>query len=108
MKHHYLVAFVFVLGCVATAGAQTQRQSYSASVTEKKEVTRQQALNPTPTRAVGALPRTARNPLQLLNPRAPQRYYAPPEETVTVNPYFERERYTRHEITGIILFGLRW
>lgn len=106
MKKHLVVALFVVIAGAVTAGAQTQ--SYSAAVTEKKQTSRQQALNPAPTRAVGAFPRVSRNPAQLINPLAPRRYYAPPEETVTTTPNFAREPYTGSYVTGLILFGLRW
>lgn len=53
--------------------------------------------------AVGALPRAARgNPLQMVNPLAPRKYYGTPDETVTY------DQYNPSHITGIIFFGLRW
>src|SRR4051794_11310080 len=106
MKKQLLVAALVVIGGVVTAGAQTQ--SYSAAVTEKKQTARQQALNPAPTRPVGAIPRVTRNPLQMINPLAPRQYYGPPEETVTWQPLFAREPYTGSVVNGLILFGLRW
>ncbi len=93
-----------VIAAAATAGAQ----SFSAGVTARNKAMRKQALNPTSTRAVGAFPRVSRNPIQLLNPLAPRRYYGPPEETVTWEPYFNRDRFSGSPITGLILFGLRW
>jgi hypothetical protein len=44
----------------------------------------------------------------MLNPAAPRRYYGAPQDTVTHEPYFGRERYSGHQITGIILFGIVW
>ena len=106
MKKHLVIALLAVIAGAATAGAQTQ--SYSAAVTEKKQSSRQKALNPPATRAVGAFPRVSRNPIQLINPLAPRQYYAPPEETVTSTPNFLRDPYSGSPITGLILFGLRW
>ena len=106
MKKLLVAAFLVAAAGLSTAGAQTFR----AGVGDKRqgEQTRQ-APAPTYQRApVGALPRAARgNPLQMLNPRAPQKYYGPPEETVTWS-YYNRDPYTRQEITGLILVGIRW
>lgn len=99
MKKHFLAAFILVSAVASTAHAQ----SFSAPINGKpRERVRQFA--PVTTRSeVGAFPRAARgNPLQMLNPRAPQRYFGTPDETVTYDPY------NPSHITGIIFFGFRW
>lgn len=104
MKKHLAIVCLMVVAGAATASAQ----SFSAGVTDRNQTARKQALNPAPTRPVGAFPRVSRNPLQLINPLAPRRYYGPPQETVTTTPLFNREPYTGSVVTGLILFGLRW
>jgi hypothetical protein len=62
---------------------------------------------------VGALSRAARgNPAQMINPAAPQRYYASPDETVSGEDP-DRARNAGAESnhfrsTGVILFGVRF
>ena len=41
-------------------------------------------------------------PLQMINPRAPQRYYGTPDETFTYDSY------NPSHVTGLILLGRRW
>ena len=100
MKKHLLVVFLIAIAGAATASAQ----SFSSPANEKR---REAARRPPPQTsmrpAVGAFPRAARgNPIQMLNPRAPSKYYGSVDETVTYDPY------NPSRITGIILFGLRW
>jgi hypothetical protein len=109
MKKYLILAFI--IG--TTAGTYAQDHSFSARVTRQQRSVRQQQTNAGPSvRQVGALPRAAQgNPIQLLNPAAPARYFGPPEETVAPGvdaqaanaPTRGGPRYT-----GLILFGLRW
>jgi hypothetical protein len=106
MKKLLVVALLFTAAGLSTAGAQTFRAGVGD--TRQGQQARRAPATPYQRAPVGALPRATRgNPLQMLNPRAPQKYYGPPEDTVTWN-YPNRDPYTRHEITGLILFGLRW
>ena len=100
MKKHFLAALLLTLAAAGTAHAQT----FSAPVNDKPRDHVRQFAPVTVRREVGAFPRAARggNPLQMLNPRAPQRYYGTPDETVTY------DQYNPSHITGIIFFGLRW
>jgi hypothetical protein len=106
MKKLLVVAFLFAVAGLSTAGAQTFRAGVGD--TRQGEQTRRAPAAPYQ-RAPWEHCRGRRVaiPLQMLNPRAPQKYYGPPEDTVTWN-YPNRDPYTRHEITGLILFGLRW
>ena len=109
MKKHLLVGFVVALAAVGTAGAQ----SFQAPVTGPRPVQQRPPAEVSPGRPVGAIPRATRgNPLQLINPRAPQRYYGPPQETVASNDVGQGEPRKQGEsvnsYTGVILFGLRW
>jgi hypothetical protein len=107
MKKHFLVGFVVALAAVGTAGAQ----SFQAPVSANKPVQRPPA-QVSPGRPVGAFPRVRASPLQLINPRAPQRYYGPPQETVASNDVGQGQPRSQGEsansYTGVILFGLRW
>jgi hypothetical protein len=101
MKKLLVVAFLFAVAGLSTAGAQTFRAGVGD--TRQGEQTRRAPATPTQRAPVGALPRATRgNPLQMLNPRAPQKYRAPAEDTVT----YDQNDPSR--ITGIILFGIRW
>jgi len=110
MNKTLLVALLLTAAGLGTAGAQ----SFSTTVNDRpRDRVRRQPAPVYSTKAVGAFPRVARgNPLQLLNPRAPQRYYGPPQETVMPDigtsgpPYNRGESLNRY--TGVILFGLRW
>ncbi|MEP6809349.1 MAG: hypothetical protein ABI992_03835 [Chthoniobacterales bacterium] len=106
MKKHLFAAFVLALAAAGTARAQ----SFSAPVNTKPRDNVRHFAPVTARGEVGSFTRAARggNPIQLLNPRAPSQYFGPPEETVTVQPYFNRERYTGQVVTGLIFFGLRW
>ncbi len=107
MKKHFLV--VALIALAAAASAQAQSYSASANPNRREAVRQQQPAQPTTPRPVGAFQRATRgNPIQMVNPRAPGKYYGPPEETVTVEPFFGRDPHTRSQITGVILFGLRW
>ena len=100
-----LLAALFLTG-VGIVSARAQTQTYSAPINRTNRTARH-APEVNRTRAVGAFPRTARNPIQLLNPRAPQRYYGPPQETVV----YETENYEANHhprVNGLILFGLVW
>jgi len=102
------LALFFVAGCVATASAQ----SYTAQSAPVRAIQRRPAAVAQAPVATGALPRAARgNPLQMVNPFAPAKYYGPPEETVMPAPYtsvaFQRQR-EQPEYSGVILLGWRW
>ncbi len=104
MKKTLLAALFLTVVGIVSAGAQTQ--TYSAPLNRHYRTPRR-APEVSRARAVGAFPRTARNPIQLLNPRAPQRYYGPPQETVV----YETENYEANHhprINSLILFGLVW
>ncbi len=74
--------------------------------------TRERQAPPPPVRRgeIGAFPRGIRggNPLQLINPRAPRRYYGAPQDTVTWEQSYRGDPHTRSQITGVILFGIAW
>jgi hypothetical protein len=108
MKKFVLVALLVIAAGICTSEAQTQASFSARSGTRSENLERP----PEPVRRgeIGAIPRAARggNPLQMLNPRAPRRYFGAPQDTVTHEPNFNRERNTGHTITGIILFGIVW
>lgn len=100
MKKYLVAAVCIAAAGVGTAGAQT----FTAPVGERRPET---ARRPPPVVyepvVTGAVPRAARgNPLQMLNPGAPDQYRGPVEDTVTYDPD------NPSRVTGIILFGLRW
>jgi hypothetical protein len=109
MKKFLLAAFVIgaaAIGSATTAEAQTTgvRGTFThPHVPTERDRTLDRVTPRTTTREVGAIPRAARgNPAQMVNPRAPQRYYGHPEETVVTDPQ------NPNRVVGIILFGLRW
>jgi hypothetical protein len=110
MKKYLAAALVIAAFAISTAGAQT----FSTPVNPRPRDRAQRAPAPLSSgKAVGAFPRAARgNPLQLINPRAPQHYYGPPQETVAVDDVTSGPPYNRGEsvnrFTGVILFGFRW
>ncbi len=100
MKKYLLAALVITGAAIGTANAQ----SFSAPANQTARERVEKPVTPLPRRApVGALPRATRgNPVQMLNPKAPAKYYGTPDETVT----YDQNNPSR--ITGIILFGLRF
>ena len=110
MKKHLLVGFIVALAAVGTAGAQ----SFQAPVNDKKKEAQRPPAPVSTGKAIGAFPRAARgrNPLQLVNPRAPGKFYASPQETVVANESSSDPQRGRGEsgnnYTGVILFGFRW
>lgn len=101
MKKFFAVAFLIVAAGLGTAGAQT----FSAPVGDnnRPQPTRRPPPAPIQRQSVGAFPRAARgNPLQMLNPRAPERYRGSVGDTVTYDPN------NPSRITGLIFFGIRW
>ena len=106
MKKLLALAFVLAAAGLTIAGAQTQRQTetYTAPVGEpRRETAQRPPPTATPRPVAGALPRAVRgNPLQMLNPRAPQKYRGAVDDTVTY------DQNNPSHITGIILFGIRW
>ncbi len=99
-------SFVIAVAAAGSAEAQTARGTFTAPTGDARtERTERRTATPTRARqAEGALPRGTRggNPLQLLNPMAPRRYYGSVDDTVTYDPNDPRR------ITGIILVGIRW
>ncbi len=110
MKKYLLVGSLAFIAAVAPACAQ----SFRAPVNNNRPEAAQRAPAPaTRDKVVGAFPRAARgNPLQMLNPRAPQRYRGTPDETVVADVSPTSPQRTRGEsansYVGVILFGLRW
>jgi hypothetical protein len=109
MKKIFLVALLVSAGGLATSEAQT-RASFRARADARGENIERRPPEPVRRGEIGAIPRAVRggNPIQMLNPRAPRRYFGAPQDTVTHEPYFGRERYSGHQITGIILVGVVW
>ena len=102
----FLIASFLTVAAAISADAQTVRGTLSAPTGDAR-TDRTERRTAAPTRArqpEGALPRGARggNPLQLLNPMAPRRYYGNVDDTVTYDPNDPRR------VTGIILVGIRW
>ncbi len=100
MKKFFLIAFVLAAAGLSTAGAQ----NLTAPVGDQRP---RPARRPPPLVyepvVAGAIPRAARgNPIQMLNPGAPERYRGSVDDTVTYDPY------NPSRITGIILVGIRW
>lgn len=100
MKKHLFFGLAIAAAAIGTANGQ----SFSAPADRAPQVRNEGRVTPLAPRApVGALPRAVRgNPVQMINPRAPQRYYGPVQETVT----YDQNNPSR--ITGIILVGLRF
>lgn len=101
MKKYFLAALILSSAVAGSAEAQ----SFRAPVNQARREIRERPPAPVyQRREAGALPRAARggNPLQILNPRAPQRYRGSVEDTVTY------DQNNPSKITGIILFGIRW
>ena len=109
MKKIVLVALVVLAAGIGTSEAQT-RASFGARTGARGENLERRTPEPVRRGEIGAVPRAVRggNPVQMLNPGAPRRYYGAPQDTVTHEPNFNRERNTGHTITGIILFGIVW
>ena len=104
MKTFLVASFLIALAAISTAEAQT-RQTFTAPTGDARTDRTERRTAPVRQRpAEGAIPRAARggNPAQMLNPKAPQRYYGSVEDTVTYDPNDPKR------ITGIILFGIRW
>ena len=102
----FLIASCLVVAAAFSANAQSVQGTLSAPTGDARTDRTERRTAPT-TRArqpEGALPRGARggNPLQLLNPMAPRRYYGSVEDTVTYDPN------NPSRVTGIILVGIRW
>ena len=100
MKKYLLLGLLIAGAAVGTANAQ----SFSAPANQPKKQPTDRPVAPVRERApVGAFPRETRgNPIQMINPRAPKKYYGTPDETVTYDPN------NPSHVTGIILFGIRW
>ena len=104
MKKKFFTAFVLLTAGIVTAGAETK--TFTAQTRTREHLQRRPPTLTQP-KAVGAFPRTARNPIQLLNPRAPPRYYGPPQETVVYDTA-NYEANHHPQVSGLILFGLVW
>jgi hypothetical protein len=111
MKKYLLVGFIIAVAGLCSAQAQS---SISAPVNGPRQVPKQRpAPNISTGKAVGAFPRAARggNPLQLINPRAPQQYYGRVEDTVVQG---DRPTPTNNKgesvnrFAGVVLFGIAW
>ena len=102
MKKSLLAIFVLAAFGFVTAEAQTQSFTAPAGAKRSERTPRRPA--PVYTRGpIGAFPRAARgNPIQMLNPRAPQKYFGPPQDTFT----YDQDNPSR--VTGLIFFGFRW
>ncbi len=92
---------------LAIAAGSAQAQTYSTSINgakRERDRVERETIPPVTRGEAGAIPRATRggNPLQILNPRAPRRYFGHPNDTVT----YDQENPSR--ITGIILVGFRW
>ena len=109
MKNIFLVALLVTAAGIVNSEAQS-RASFSARGGARGENIERRAPEPVRRGEIGAIPRAVRggNPLQMVNPGAPRKYYGAPQDTVTWEPGFGRERNTGHQITGIILFGIAW
>ncbi len=105
----YLLAVVLV-AAAGLASAEAQTRSFTAPAGERNERVQRKAPQPVRRTEIGAFPRAARggNPVHLINPGAPAKYFGPPQDTVTWEPMFNRDRYSRSQITGLILFGIAW
>ena len=104
MKTFVVASFLIALAAISTAEAQT-RQTFTAPAGDARTDRTERRTAPVRQRpAEGAIPRAARggNPAQMLNPKAPQRYYGSVDDTVTYDQNDPKR------ITGIILFGIRW
>ncbi len=109
MNKYLLVGFFVAVATIGTAGAQT----FTKSVNDRRQdQVKRTPPTPSAAKAIGAFPRTARNPIQLINPRAPQRYYGSPQDTVTPDDSPQDSQRNRGEspnrYVGVVLFGLRW
>ena len=105
MKKYLFVAFLLLSAGLGTAGAQ----SFSTGVNDQKKQPTKRPIPPiSKPGEIGALPRAIRggNPLQMVNPGAPQRYYGPPEDTVVTEEDLASSHRTR--VTGLILVGILW
>jgi hypothetical protein len=110
MKKYLAAAFVIAAATLGTAGAQSMSTTINGSRPQPKQQQRQ-APEPSRGKAVGAFPRVANNPMQLLNPRAPQQYYGRVEDTVVegdpvMPPHNRGESVNRY--AGVVLFGFVW
>ncbi len=101
MKKLFFFGFAIAAIGLSTAGAQT----FTAGVGDKnkQQPTRRPPAPVSGRAVVGAIPRARRgNPIQMLNPGAPERYRGSVDDTVTYDPN------NPSRITGIILVGIRW
>ncbi|MFL6539031.1 MAG: hypothetical protein ACJ8JD_12720 [Chthoniobacterales bacterium] len=103
-----------ILGlAIAASTAAAQTATFNAPTTRERtttKTTKQEVVRSAP-RPVGALVRTSRNPVQLINPLAPREYYGPPDETVAMDQRDRRPDEVHKSgplYTGVILFGFRW
>ena len=105
-----LLAALVIAGAATVSSADAQTFRAPAGPTARERVER--PVTPLPPRSVGAVPRSRGNPVQMINPAAPQRYYGSPDETVSSERALDRTRNAAEESshvphTGLILCGLR-
>lgn len=112
MKKYLLVGLVIAGAAIGTANAQSFTAPANPNAKQRLET---KPVTPLPRReAVGAFPRAVRgNPIQMINPGAPQRYFGAPSETVSAEHQPERPRNAAREgnhfeNTGVILVGVRF
>ena len=101
----FLIASFLLVAAAISADAQSVRGTLSAPTGDTRTDRTERRTAPVRARrAEGALPRAARggNPIQMINPAAPRRYYGEVEDTVTYDPNDPRR------VTGLILVGIRW
>jgi len=108
MKKLLLAALLVTAAGIAESNAQTR--TFRAPAGERGERAQRRTAEPVRPKEIGAFPRAVRggNPAHLINPMAPRRYYGPPQDTVTTEPYGGRDPYTGNRVTGLILFGIAW
>ena len=109
MKKYIAAAFVLAAFALSTAGAQTLTTTVNGHQQQSKQQ-KQAAVLPRP-KTVGAFVRTAGDPIQLVNPRAPQRYYGRVEDTVVEgdnNPPPHNRGESVNRFAGVVLFGFTW
>ena len=109
MKKYFAAAFVIAAFAISTAGAQNLTTTVNGQQQQTKQK-KQEA--PVPRgKSVGAFVRTAGDPIQLVNPRAPQRYYGRVEDTVVQGDDFPPPHNRGESINrfaGVVLFGFTW
>ena len=111
MKKLCLIVFTFAAAAFFAHSASAQ--SYSAPINGNRERAQRAPAPVYREKAVGAFVRGARggNPIQLLNPRAPQRYRGAHEDTVVAETSSTPQRNlgeNPNRYAAVVLFGIRW